>query len=119
MRDTFYWLSAKLGRPIPFKWPTHFPLHTVLALRVAILEPKTIGPIFEAAWGKDINIGDAKLLIGVLNEAGFDGEALVRGAKQNQNGCKDQLIQNHSEAMSLGMYGVPTFQVNHGHIIFG
>ncbi|RKP08997.1 thioredoxin-like protein [Thamnocephalis sphaerospora] len=113
------WINITTGKNTSTIWPSNFPLRTVTALRVAILEPRTITPIFEAAWLKDVDIGDSEQLVKVLNAAGFDGAALLRDASINRNGCKEQLSQHYSEAISLGIFGAPTFQVNNGHIIFG
>ena len=68
---------------------------------------------------ENINIGDPVTLSEVLNRAGFDGDALLRDANANRDGCKERLSQNFSEAISLGLFGAPSFQVNQGHVIFG
>ena len=93
----------------PFRFTSHFPLRTVAALRVALQEPATTPCLYEAAWVDDLDISDGEVLIEVLDEAGFDGTALLRGTQEAH--IKAQLRANTDEARALGACGAPTFIV--------
>jgi len=118
MMDYIKWHSAT-NQPVQFQWPEKFPIRTVVAQRVLILEPKALKCLFEACWGYNINVSDEVVLQNVLDKAGFDGKDLIQGTKDNRNGCKDTLRLNNEEAVKLGLFGVPTFQVDDGEPIFG
>ena len=93
----------------PFRFTSHFPLRTVAALRVALQEPATTPHLYEAAWSDDLNIADGDVLIEVLDDAGFDGTALLRGTQDAE--IKAKLRANTEEAQALGVCGAPTFLV--------
>lgn len=62
------------------KWNSAFPLRSVTALRVALLDLKTVPAIYRAAWRDDKDISDDGVLIQVLNANGFNGQGLVLSA---------------------------------------
>jgi 2-hydroxychromene-2-carboxylate isomerase len=69
---------------------------------------------------RDIPIGESQeIFASVLNEAGFDGEALIQAAKSNVNNVKEKLRENYELALKLGLFGAPTFQVDDGELIWG
>lgn len=97
-----------------FHWNPHFPLRTVTAMRAALLvEPSRLPAFIEAgmaaAWEEGRNISEAEVLRAVLDEAGFDGAALVEGAGAPE--VKARLIENTAQAVKDGVFGVPTFFV--------
>ena len=100
---------------VPFRWSSHFPLRTVAALRVAIQEPATTTAIYRAAWAEDRDIADAVVLRGVLDDAGFDGAALLEGTQDRD--VKDTLRANTAWARRAGACGAPTFLVD-GEVLF-
>mmetsp|Transcript_10243 Transcript_10243/g.20066 ORF Transcript_10243/g.20066 Transcript_10243/m.20066 type:complete len:450 (+) Transcript_10243:94-1443(+) len=102
---------------IKLRFPDEFPLRTVLPLRVAIVNPATTLHIYQAAWVQNKNIGDSKILHGVLASAGFDAEYLLAQAETQE--IKEQLKQNTIDAEKLGVCGVPTYRVGTGAIIWG
>jgi 2-hydroxychromene-2-carboxylate isomerase len=91
---------------LPFRFPTTFPLRTVLALRVVLLEPAAREPLFRAAWALDLDIGRPEVVREVLTDAGLDG-SLVDRADQ----ARDALRDSTTRARELGVFGVPTFVV--------
>lgn len=101
---------------VDFKFTSHFPLRTILALRVSILEPGTIHALYRAAWVEDRNIGDPEVVRSVLDAAGFDGAALIAGTQDPA--VKQQLIDTTREAGELGVCGAPTFRVG-GELFWG
>lgn len=95
---------------VPFRFTSHFPLRTVAALRCALQEPAVTGAIYRAAWAHDRDVGDPAVLKVVLDEAGFDGAALLAGTQQPE--IKARLRANTEEAQALGVCGAPTFVVD-------
>lgn len=97
---------------VDFRFPSHFPLRTVLPLRVAIVEPATTGPLYEAAWAADRPIDDPAVLADVLRRHGFDAEDLMSRAEAAET--KARLRENTDAARAAGACGVPTFEVRIG-----
>lgn len=95
---------------VPFRFPDTFPLRTVLALRVALVEPATTRALYRAAWVENRDIGDRGALTAVLDAAGFAGAALVGQASENV-ALKAALRENTDAARAAGACGVPTFLV--------
>lgn len=95
---------------VPFRFTSHFPLHTVAALRSALQDPAVTPAIYRAAWADDRDVGDASVLQAVLDEAGFDGAALLAGTQRPE--IKARLRANTEEAQRLGVCGAPTFVVD-------
>ena len=54
-----------------------------------------------------------------MNEAGFDGEALIQAAQTNVKKVKNKLLENYDLAVESGVYAVPTFQVDQGELVWG
>lgn len=113
MQDMQDWAKA---RALNFTFNDNFPLRSVNACRAFLVEPKCGHTIFEAAWAKNLNIGDEEVLLKVLNESGFDGANILSQTK-TQN-IKDLLRDNTEEAIERGVFGVPSFFVN-GELYFG
>ena len=95
---------------VDFRFPSNFPLRTITPLRAAIVEPQATFAMYRAAWTDDQNIGDPEVLGRVLDDAGFDGRAILEGTRDPA--VKQQLIANSTRAEQLGVCGVPTFRVN-------
>ena len=101
---------------IDFSFPSTFPIRTVLALRVAIIEPATTHHMYRAVWVNGLDIGDPETLKTILNTAGFDGEALIEGTQDPS--IKSALRDNTTLAEALGACGVPTSVVA-DHLFWG
>lgn len=112
MQDMVDWAEA---RHVPFIFSSNFPLRSVNALRVAILEPAASAPIFEAAWAKDQDIGDDAVLASVLENAGLSTSLLSKTQDQD---FKDKLKNNTDEALKRGIFGVPSFFLDN-ELVFG
>jgi 2-hydroxychromene-2-carboxylate isomerase len=117
-RDLQDW-SAWWG--VPLRFPSAFPLRTVAPLRVALAEPATTAAIYRAAWADDRDVGDPATLRAVLDEAGFDGAALM--ARTEDPEIKARLRANTEAAKAAGACGVPTFEVRRPdgttHLVWG
>ena len=103
MKDWCEWYK------IPLRWPDVFPIRTVDALRIALVEPKVIDPLYQAAWTGNKNLGDKTVLLDVLNKAGFDGEALL--AASQSDAVKNKLRENTDGAIARGVFGVPSYEI--------
>lgn len=98
--------------------PSKFPIRSVLALRVALIEPAVIPAVYTAAWVDDVDIADEGALADVLLRAGFDNAAdLIR--QTNDEAVKEQLKRTTQRAVDAGACGVPSFQVDGGALIWG
>lgn len=113
MQDMVDWAQA---RQAPFSFSTHFPLRTINALRVALVEPQTISAIFAAAWAENLDIAQDEVLARVLDKAGFAGADLMQAIQAPE--IKDKLKENTAKALGLGIFGVPSFIID-GQLIFG
>jgi len=98
---------------VPLNFSSRFPVRTVLALRVSILEPRAIHPLYRATWVEDRDIGEPDVVREVLREAGLDSDVVDR-----QREARDVLFQNTQEAQRRGVCGVPTYETS-GALIWG
>jgi 2-hydroxychromene-2-carboxylate isomerase len=114
MRDMISWAEE---RGMPFRFPSVFPLRTVTALRVALVEPAVTDAVYRAAWVDDRDIGQDDVLAGVLSEAGFDARALLDATRDPA--IKDRLRANTDHAREIGACGVPSFLVNGAELFWG
>lgn len=102
---------------VPLKFPSVFPVRTVLPLRVSIVEPRAIHPIYRALWADDRDIGQPAVLRRVLDDAGLDGAALIEAADAEP--VKAALRANTEAAATAGACGVPTFLVDDTVLVWG
>ena len=110
-RDTADW-ARWWGAP--YRFPHHFPLRSVLPLRVALVEPAAVPALYRAYWAENTAIEDPEGCAAVLTAAGFDGPALV--ARTADPAIKEALKANTAAARDAGAFGVPTFVVERpGH----
>ncbi len=107
-RDMTDWAD---GWGIPLRFPSHFPLRSVLPLRASLVEPGCVRALYEAAWAADRRIDTPETLALVLDDAGFDADAIVARAGEPQ--VKSALRDNTERAQAEGICGVPTFVVTY------
>jgi 2-hydroxychromene-2-carboxylate isomerase len=101
-----------------YRFPSRFPMRTVLALRVTIAAGahlpggprRLIHALFRAYWGEDRDISDPAEIARICAEQGLDGETLVAFA--NEQAIKDNLFASTSAAIEAGVFGAPTFVVH-------
>lgn len=108
-KDIHRWAEL---RALPMRWPSRFPMNTILPLRVVLqLEGdehlRAMGAIFRAYWCDDRDISDVATLGEVLDAAGFDAETLLRGTQDPS--IKDALRINTEDAFARGAIGAPAF----------
>ncbi len=111
LRDLHDWAAF---RRLPFRYRTRFPIRSVTAQRVTILEPRAIGPLYNAAWADDRPISEPADVAAVLDGAGLPGGDLVA----RSGDARDALRANTERAQNLGVFGVPTYRVG-GALFWG
>jgi len=94
---------------VEFRFNTHFPMRTVTAGRVAIVDPSTTEAIYRAAWVDDVDLNDDAALTAALNRAGHDGAALIE--RTQDPAIKAVLRANTDAAAAAGACGAPTVAV--------
>ncbi len=97
---------------VPFRWPEAFPLRTVLPLRVFLLDPTParMRSFFHATWGEGRDVGDP----GVLRSLGVSEAELAQAP-----GRREELVAATRLAVEAGVFGVPSFRVDGGPLIWG
>lgn len=102
---------------VPLKMNPHFPINTLLLMRAAtgvqLRQPERfealLACVFKGMWVDALNLGDAAVLGPLLAEAGFDPQALLALAAEQE--VKDALKANTEAAIKRGMFGAPTLFV--------
>jgi 2-hydroxychromene-2-carboxylate isomerase len=94
---------------VPLRFPTEFPIRTVLPLRAALVEPRATPAIYRAAWVDDRPIGTPEVLADVLGRAGFDARDVLGRCDLPET--KARLRDNTARAAEIGVCGVPTYVV--------
>ena len=106
-----------------FTMNSFFPVMTLQLQRGAIAATSLnvfdeyLEAIFKGMWEKGLNLADQEVLINLLTaETQIDISDLVE--KMQTQEIKDQLIQNTSNAVERGAFGIPTFFTD-DEIFFG
>ena len=107
---------------VPLAPPPAHPFNPLLALRIAGLpqdpaaKVHVIDTLFDATWGGGPGIEDPEVVTNLLAKAGLDGRHLVANAKEPE--AKARLKTATREAIDLGVFGVPTVDVD-GELFWG
>ena len=106
-----------------FTMNSFFPVMTLQLQRGAIAAmslnvfDEYLEAIFNGMWEKSLNLADQEVLVNLLTaETQIDISDLVE--KMQTQEIKDQLIQNTSNAVERGAFGIPTFFAD-DEIFFG
>ncbi|WP_028080463.1 2-hydroxychromene-2-carboxylate isomerase [Solimonas soli] len=99
---------------VPLRFPTHFPVSTLSAQRIACALPDAdVGrwarATLHAYWAEDADLSQPQTLRAIAAGLGCDGEALL--ARAQEPAVKERLKHNTDEALRRGMFGAPTFFV--------
>jgi len=104
-------------------WPKHWPYDSDLANRVVLAIAAARGDpaqlvqrVFSGVWEKEEDFGDAAVLAGALQDAGFDAKTLIASADSDE--IRDIYEQNRQEAIKIGVFGSPSYVLN-GEIFWG
>jgi 2-hydroxychromene-2-carboxylate isomerase len=97
---------------VPLKMPMTHPARTVLALRAALASedlPRASKALYNAYWVLAEDVSQPEVVQRALDQAGFDGAALLRRAEEQA--IKDELRRRTDEAVQAGVFGAPAFVV--------
>ncbi len=100
---------------IPFRRPSQFPRNGLRAARIACVStddqwvPQFVRDVYTANFARDLDIGDAGVLLECLNGLVADPQAVLAAAGDEE--VKSRLRQNTERAIELGIFGAPTFVV--------
>jgi 2-hydroxychromene-2-carboxylate isomerase len=92
---------------VALKWPSRFPMNSVLPLRVTLaagVPHDLVRALFGAYWSDDRDISDPEVVADVATKCGLDGAALVAGAREQ----KQALFDTTAAAVEAGVFGAPT-----------
>lgn len=98
---------------IPFKKPVVFPRNSVLAARVACIAmcegwcPEFSRAVFGANFAEDRDISSPDVITEILKSIKKDGHEYLSRVKLPE--FKELLRQQTAKAMSLGIFGAPSF----------
>jgi 2-hydroxychromene-2-carboxylate isomerase len=109
---------------IPFSHNTFFPINTLTLMRGAMglqmRDPARmvayVGAVYRAIWVDGKNMNDPAVVAAVLQQAGFEPQALMALAAEPE--VKEQLKAATQEAVARGVFGAPTFFVD-GQMYWG
>lgn len=107
---------------IEFTTPKMHPFNSLYALRLSLKgvagadQSKVVETLWKAGWQKRIDMGQPDELLSALNTAGLNASELYE--KSFSKEAKVELKENIKEAVSLGVFGVPSF-VYEGEVFWG
>lgn len=98
-----------------FRMNPHFPVNSLLAMRTitgavgsdAFLP--TVDALMRGMWEEGVDLAQRDVLVEALGRAELDGQALV--ARADDPEVKAALVSQTENAVTRGMFGVPTFFV--------
>lgn len=112
------WMMQDLPRwaehyGVPFKMSSHFPLNTIKAMRLILVDDAKAAAVaragFAAMWAEDRDITAEAELRRIAEQGGLDAATAL--AAIESPAVKDRLRANTDEAVSRGAFGAPTFVV--------
>ncbi|MGD2132688.1 MAG: 2-hydroxychromene-2-carboxylate isomerase [Maricaulaceae bacterium] len=93
----------------------HFPINTLTIMRGALVAERDarladyVDAMFAAVWERELKMDDPAVIAAALDEAGFEGAALLEATQDPE--IKAKLAQNTEAAVERGVFGAPTFFV--------
>jgi 2-hydroxychromene-2-carboxylate isomerase len=115
MRVDLQRFAARYG--VPYRHNPHFPINTLTLMRAAVglqmRQPDRLLPfgdaVYKAIWVDGRNMNDAAEVGRVLQDAGFDPQAVLALTQDPE--VKEQLKSVTQQAVARGVFGAPTFFV--------
>ncbi len=113
------WMGQDLQRwaahyGIPWQMTSHFPLNTVKAMRLVLLDETKAETValaaFRALWAEDRNITEEPELRRIAAAGGLDVTTALVAIEDAR--IKDRLRANTDEAIARGAFGAPTMLVD-------
>ncbi|HMJ53414.1 MAG TPA: 2-hydroxychromene-2-carboxylate isomerase [Polyangiaceae bacterium] len=105
---------------VPLSMPEGHPFRTVEALRATLVtrcDPAVMHGFYRAYWIEGKRPSEPATMRAVLSAAGHDPDAVL--ARVQDSDVKDDLRRRTDEAIALGIFGAPTFIVDHRHLYWG
>ncbi|HYM48199.1 MAG TPA: 2-hydroxychromene-2-carboxylate isomerase [Burkholderiaceae bacterium] len=104
--------AAVLG--VELNVPAFHPFNPLLALRISSslvpdAQRRLIDALFNAVWVRGLHVAEPAVVENIVNEMRLDGAALV--AESQQAARKTALREQTDQAISGGVFGVPTMAV--------
>ncbi len=118
------WIGKDIARHaerygIGFRFPSTFPIRSVLPLRAAIAAgdqlPAVMHTLFKAAWVDDRDIAEPGSLAKILEDGGHDAGLVERASDPS---VKAKLREHTDRAQAIEACGAPTFLVGQ-HVFWG
>ncbi|MBK8997167.1 MAG: 2-hydroxychromene-2-carboxylate isomerase [Myxococcales bacterium] len=110
---------AAAERGVTLRFPSGFPIRTVLPLRLVLVAGHDAGrlthALYRAAWRDDRDIADPEVLAAICAEQGQDPALVERAGSE---AAKRALRESTDQAVSLGLCGAPSFVVD-GQVYWG
>lgn len=114
------WMMKNLARKALFLGvelnpPAYIPFNPLLALRATLIPERAeqrhalIDALFRAVWVRGLHVAEPAVVERLAHDVGLDGAAVVANAQRPQ--IKARLRQQTEEAVSKGVFGVPTMVV--------
>jgi 2-hydroxychromene-2-carboxylate isomerase len=107
---------------VAFQFNPHFPINTLHLMRGAMHAQhegwllRYCDAIFKAMWADAKNLGDAKVIVQVLDAADLAGQKIVEATQDAS--VKEALKSATEEATKRGLFGAPTVFVG-SRMFFG
>lgn len=105
---------------VPLAMPAGHPLRTVEALRATLatgIDPRVVHGFYRAYWVEGRQVSDRETIREVVASAGHDADAVL--ARIEDPALKDELRRRTDEAVSLGIFGAPSFIVDGKELYWG
>jgi 2-hydroxychromene-2-carboxylate isomerase len=105
-----------------FRMNPHFPVNSLLAMRTIVGAQgtadfaATVNAMMRGMWEDGLDLAQTDAVVAALDKAGLGGSALV--AKADDAATKAQLATQTEDAVTRGVFGVPTFFVG-GEMFWG
>ncbi len=121
------WMLIDLARHakkynVPFQMTPYFPVNTVRTMRGMLVAMQDgyfaeyYAALWPATWVDGRNVGDTAVLQEIIREIGQDPEQFAQ--RIEDPAIKQELIDRTAEAVSRGLFGMPTFFID-GEMYFG
>jgi len=113
---------------VPYDFPRKFPQRTVTAQRLCVIAAadgfetgiRMATALARAMWAEQRDLEDADTLRAILAAEGAPDSGPDSWIERTQDAAiKAQLADNTARAREAGVFGVPTFVVDHQHLFWG
>lgn len=108
---------------IPFTTPKTHPFNSLYALRLSLkgvageLQAQVIATLWKAGWEKRMDMGEPEELLAALRAANLPADELYERSFSKE--AKVELKANIQEAISHGVFGVPSMLTEEGELFWG